>query len=145
MNNNNMRAKTKVKADTGPQRKMIREILIKNFKSIAGLSLELGRFNVLIGENGSGKTNILEAIALGGATAANKLDNEFLASRGIRVTHPELMRAAFDPKTKNEEIFLEYIAEDKDTATFRLKNDNQPYSKWVDVEREKAKKDIYFN
>lgn len=140
-----MRAKTKVKADTGPQRKMIREILIKNFKSIAGLSLELGRFNVLIGENGSGKTNILEAIALGGATAANKLDNEFLASRGIRVTHPELMRAAFDPKTKNEEIFLEYIAEDKDTATFRLKNDNQPYSKWVDVEREKAKKDIYFN
>ena len=135
-----MRAKTKVKADTGPQSKMIREILIKNFKSIAGLSLELGRFNVLIGENGSGKTNILEAIALGGATAANKLDNEFLASRGIRVTDPELMRAAFDPKTKNKEIFLEYIAEDKDTATFRLKNDNQPYSKWVDVEREKDKR-----
>ncbi len=70
MNNNNMRAKTKVKADTGPQNKMIRKIIIKNFKSIAGLSLELGRFNVLIGGNGSGKTNILEAIALGSAAGS---------------------------------------------------------------------------
>lgn len=133
-----MRAKTKVKVDTGPQNKMIREIIIKNFKSIAGLSLELGRFNVLIGENGSGKTNILEATALGSAAAANKLDNEFLGSRGIRVTDPELMRAAFDPKTKNEEISLAYVT-DKGNAVFNLKNDNQPYSKWVDVEREKDK------
>ncbi|MCX6583233.1 MAG: AAA family ATPase [Candidatus Aminicenantes bacterium] len=121
---------------------MIREIIIKNFKSIPELSLELGRFNVLIGENGSGKTNILEAIALGGAAAANKLDNEFLSSRGIRVADPELMRAAFDPKTKNEEISLEYADIDEAKVTFRLKNDNQPYSKWVDVEREKAEKNL---
>ena len=29
------------------------------------------------------------------AAAANKLDNEFLASRGIRVAEPRFMRAAF--------------------------------------------------
>ena len=76
---------------------------------------------------------------MGSAAAANKLDNEFLSSRGIRVADPELMRSAFDPKTKNEEISLEYIFEDEEKAAFKLKNDNRPYSKWVDVEREKDK------
>lgn len=52
---------------------MIKEITIKNFKSVQELILPLSRFNVLIGSNGSGKSNILEAIAFGGATA-NKLE-----------------------------------------------------------------------
>ena len=42
---------------------MINEILIKNFKSVDELTLELGRFNVLIGENGSGKSTLLKIIA----------------------------------------------------------------------------------
>lgn len=116
---------------------MIKEILIKNFKSIDELNLDLGRFNVLIGENGSGKTNILEAIAFGGAAAANKLDNEFLGSRGIRVTSPEFMRAAFSSKTKNKEIFLKFVIDENFTASFILKNDNKPYSKWIDAEQKK--------
>jgi predicted ATPase len=74
---------------------MIQKISIKNFKSVHSNDMELGRFNVLIGENGSGKSNILEAIAFGGAAAVNLLDNEFLASRGIRVTRPELIFSAF--------------------------------------------------
>ena len=41
---------------------MIQEIRIKNFKSVQKLKLELGRVNVLIGANGCGKSNILEAI-----------------------------------------------------------------------------------
>ena len=61
---------------------MIRRITIENFKSID--RLELGRVNVFISENGCGKSNILEAIGFGAAAAANKLDHEFLVSRGIR-------------------------------------------------------------
>jgi AAA15 family ATPase/GTPase len=121
---------------------MIKRITIKNFKSIDELKLELGQFNVLIGENGSGKTNILEAIALGGAAAANKLDNEFLSSRGIRVTSPEFMRAAFSPGAKNKEIFLEFTGADDSIAHFRLKNDNKPYSKWIDAEQESVEKEL---
>lgn len=75
---------------------MIREIQIKNFKSIRELTLELGRVNVLIGENGGGKSNILEAIALASAASQDKLGNEFLAARGIRATEPRFMRAAFE-------------------------------------------------
>ncbi|MDM8528522.1 AAA family ATPase [Anaerolineales bacterium HSG24] len=37
---------------------MIKQIRIENYKSIQKLKLELGRITVLIGENGSGKTNI---------------------------------------------------------------------------------------
>jgi len=79
---------------------MISEIHIENFKSIAKLSLNLGPVTVLIGENGSGKSNILEAIAFAAAAAAGKLDDEFLYTRGIRVTDKEWMRSAFvGPKT----------------------------------------------
>ena len=74
---------------------MIRKVGINNYKSIPALTLDLGRITVLIGANGSGKSNILEAIALGSAAAQSKLDNEFLISRGIRVTATRFMRAAF--------------------------------------------------
>lgn len=75
---------------------MIRQIQVQNFKSILNMKLELGRFNVFIGENGCGKSNILEALTLAAATAAGKADPEFLYSRGVRVTEPEWFRPAFE-------------------------------------------------
>jgi predicted ATPase len=80
---------------------MIREIQIENFKSIPSLKMELGRFNVLIGANGCGKSNILEAIAMGCAAASDKLDNEFLGNRGIRVSENELMISGFNGGRKD--------------------------------------------
>jgi energy-coupling factor transporter ATP-binding protein EcfA2 len=80
---------------------MISEIKIQNFKSIQDLNLKLGRVTVLIGENGSGKSNILEAIAFAGCAATDKLDDVYLAPRGIRVTEDPWMVSAF-PKTEVE-------------------------------------------
>lgn len=74
---------------------MISEIQIHDFKSIQDLVLKPGRVTVLIGENGSGKSNILEAIAFAAGASANKLDPEFLANRGIRVAEDTWMRSAF--------------------------------------------------
>lgn len=74
---------------------MIREIRIINYKSITDLTVKPTRLTVLIGANGSGKSNILEAIALASAASQDKLDNEFLISRGIRVTETRFMRSAF--------------------------------------------------
>ncbi len=79
----------------------IKRVHIKNFKSIVDLPLDLAPINVFIGENGSGKSNILEALAFVAAAAANKLDNEFLVSRGIRVTNPRFMRSAFSDAVKD--------------------------------------------
>ncbi|MBP0017049.1 MAG: AAA family ATPase [Cyanobacteria bacterium SBLK] len=108
---------------------MIREVKIQNYKSIESLDLELGRVNVLIGENGCGKTNILEAIALASAAYSDKLDNEFLVSRGIRVTEPQLMRSAFEKENIDKNINVE-ILDDTEHLKFTLKHDNELYSKW---------------
>lgn len=75
---------------------MIDKIEIKNFKSIVDLKIDLGRVNIIIGANGCGKTNILEAISFASAASQDKLDNEFLFNRGIRVTPAEFMYSAFE-------------------------------------------------
>ncbi|MCX9546553.1 AAA family ATPase, partial [Vibrio cholerae] len=83
---------------------MINTIEIKNFKSALDLSLELGRVNVFIGENGSGKSTVLEALTMAGAAESNKLDTEFLELRGIRVTEPKFMYSAFNEINGSEQI-----------------------------------------
>lgn len=111
---------------------MLEKLRIENYKSIDKLELSLGRVNVFIGENGSGKSNILEAIALGAAAVSEKLDNEFLATRGIRVTEPQLMRSAFDKDNLDGEIKLYFYGKDDAKLECLLANRNQPYSKWFD-------------
>src|SRR5436309_12350450 len=95
---------------------MIRKVRVKNYKSIPDLALDLGRVTVLIGANGSGKSNILEAIALASATAQNKLDNEFLISRGIRVTETRFMRSAFDRLPTTREAIKISVTGDNEVA-----------------------------
>lgn len=109
---------------------MIKEIYIENYKSIDKLKLELGRVTTLIGENGSGKSNILEAIAFSAAAAGNKLDDEFLASRGIRETEPELMRAAFDKENLDKGIKISFGANKDIYFQYILQNKNKPYTNW---------------
>ena len=43
---------------------MIRELTIRNFKSLEDVKIELGKLNVLVGPNGSGKTAIIESLLL---------------------------------------------------------------------------------
>ena len=73
---------------------MIRGLKIRNYKSIRNLELELGRVNVIIGENGCGKTNILEAIVYASASTKNALNPEYLG-RQLRLVAPEFMTPAF--------------------------------------------------
>jgi predicted ATPase len=87
---------------------VIKEVAIKNFKSVQDLTLPLSRFNVLIGSNGSGKSNILEAIAFGAAASADKLDNEFLGSRGIRTSEVRLMKSGFSKETLANPIEIKF-------------------------------------
>jgi predicted ATPase len=110
---------------------MIKEICIENYKSIQNLKFELGRVTVLIGENGCGKSNILEAIALSAAAASNKLDNEFLATRGIRETEPQLMRSAFNKEKVTQEIKISFGENEEIYFDYVLQNKNEPYTKWI--------------
>ncbi len=49
------------------KRSGIARISVEGFKSLARQTIELGRLNVLIGANGSGKSALLEAMGLLGA------------------------------------------------------------------------------
>lgn len=90
---------------------MISDISIKNFKSVVDVNLPLGRFNLLIGANGCGKSNILEGIAMGAAASSDKLDYEYFANRGIRVVEPRFMLPAFGDIEKN---MIEVCVTDKE-------------------------------
>jgi predicted ATPase len=59
----------------------IKELEVKGFRSLRHVRWTPGRLNVLIGRNGSGKSNILDACALLRQSALGKL-KEGIASRG---------------------------------------------------------------
>lgn len=49
----------------GPaQRVVVKRLIIKNFKSLRDFNIDLRKFNLVVGPNGSGKTNVIEAIML---------------------------------------------------------------------------------
>ena len=113
---------------------LFRRIMIRNYKSIESESIELGRVNVFIGENGAGKSNVLEAIAFAGAAAANKVDNEFLTARGMRVTSTKLMRSVFKQETNELPIDIKVCDDDSkgspNAIRYTIKNDRESYPTW---------------
>lgn len=121
---------------------MIKSIAIKNFKSVVDLKLELGQFNVLIGENGCGKSNILEGIAFGAAADVNKLDREFFSTRGIRMTEPEFVYSAFDDIESKIVIHVEYTNDN--SSRFELVyNFNSKPAKWEDARKTEEMDEIH--
>lgn len=112
---------------------MIKQLTIKNYKSVVNQSFELGQFNVLIGANGCGKSNILEAIALAALSSSNKLDAELFSGRGIRVTSPALMTSAFEGIRSDQIEIL--VKTEKDVASlFRIRfNEDVKPARWEDV------------
>lgn len=121
---------------------MIEAVEIKNFKSVEELNLELGRVNVFIGENGAGKSTILEAITFVGAAEADRLDDELLALRGIRTVNPQLMRSAFNRDNCNQSIEINIQSKVNSQSTkkkFKLSHDNEMFSEWQ-VEKSYAAK-----
>jgi AAA15 family ATPase/GTPase len=116
----------------------ITRVHIKNFKSIVDLSLDLAPINVFIGENGSGKSNILEALAFAAAAAADKLDNEFLVSRGIRVTEPRFMRSAF-AETANGAVSIDVEADGGLRASYEINTSGDAaYPRWTSMTHKQA-------
>lgn len=74
---------------------MITKISIKSFKSIENIEIELGHINVFVGANGSGKSNLLEAIGVLSAAADGKVTDQTLLQRGVRPGVPKLYKSAF--------------------------------------------------
>lgn len=118
---------------------MITELSIKNYKSILDDTIQLSNVNVLIGENGSGKTNFLEAVAMLSAAKSNRLDISGLSDRGVRVTKPNLTVSSFLGKKQKKEIEIEVLIKtksDKNPSKMNCKlsstKEDDIYAQWVD-------------
>lgn len=108
---------------------MIQHIKIENYKSIPSLELDLGRVNVLVGENGCGKTNILEAVALGAAVSDDTMVADgFLAFKGVRVTDPHLMFSGFEEAKEDVKVTF---SEDAGTFPLRIIHIDDPGEYWL--------------
>lgn len=92
---------------------MFDKIEIKGFKSIVNDTIELGRVNVFIGENGCGKSNILEAIAYLSATITlPELSDNLLFEKGVRLAKPNLVVSSFqDIDVEKSKLNLFYKSE----------------------------------
>ncbi|WP_195475079.1 MULTISPECIES: AAA family ATPase [Bacteroides] len=112
---------------------MINKIRIRNFKSIVDLTLDLGRVNVIIGANGCGKTNILEAITFASMAGQDKLGNEYLFNRGVRITAPQYMMNAFDDANNNVPIQIDVEGDNKAASTNACILYNESKKEWFNI------------
>ena len=78
---------------------MLDNLRVRTFKSLDDVTVELGLVNVFIGTNGSGKSNLLEALGILSAAADGKVDDQALLARGVRPGLPSLYKSAFPAKS----------------------------------------------
>lgn len=58
---------------------MIKRLHVKNYKSFKEMEVELGKFNVIIGPNASGKSNFIELLKF---ISSKEFFDEFLTKLG---------------------------------------------------------------
>ena len=90
---------------------MLNTISIQSFKSLEDVSVDFGIVNVFIGANGSGKSNLLEAVGVLGAAANGRVDDEALLRRGVRLGLPALYKSSFKGSRQPSEIKLISVTE----------------------------------
>ena len=81
---------------------MITKISITAFKSLENVEIDLGNLNIFVGANGSGKSNLLEAIGVLSAAADGKVNDQTLLQRGVRPGVPKLYKSAFPSSGKQQ-------------------------------------------
>lgn len=86
---------------------MLTELHVEGFKSLQSARVQLGTVNVFIGANGSGKSNLLEALGVVGAAAFRAVEPEALRYRGVRPGLPALYKSSFSHKRIRRIITIE--------------------------------------
>lgn len=122
---------------------MIEFVSIKNFKSITTLPLELGNVNVFIGANGSGKSNILEAIGMVAAERSSFIEVNNMIQKGVRIAKPDLTISSFYGQPANNTIEIELIT-NREQAKYKVKNSvpKDIYSPWLATYSVREKQDV---
>lgn len=109
----------------------ISRLHVQGYKSLADVSVDLGQVNVFIGANGSGKSNLLEAIGLASAAAFGSVEPESLRYRGVRRGAPSLYKTAFKGARRIRRLITLDVF--SDAAEYKVGLDNpisSPSPKW---------------
>ncbi len=127
----------------------IKTIQIDSYKSIVNDKINLGRFNVFIGVNGCGKTNVLEALATVGAERGNDLTFDGLYSRGVRIARPDLIMSSFLNSSQKSSIDINLSFEKDDIleeykCSLSPTNLNDIYTKWINLYEEELYPELMF-
>lgn len=93
---------------------MITKFRVESFKSLESLEVELGQVNVFVGANGSGKSNLLEAVGVLSAASFGLVDDESLLRRGVRPGVPQLYKSAFPHKISERRPHIFFSAENSE-------------------------------
>ena len=83
-------------------RQVLETLTVRTFKSLEDVTVDLGLVNVFIGANGSGKSNLLEALGVLSAASDGKVDDQSLLARGVRPGLPALYKSAFPGRPGNK-------------------------------------------
>jgi predicted ATPase len=68
---------------SGSTAPFLKRVKIRNYKSLANCDVELGPLNVLVGRNGSGKSNFLDALSFVADALRTSLDHAIKARGGV--------------------------------------------------------------
>lgn len=100
---------------------MIKRVSVQSFKSLENVEVELGNLNVFVGANGSGKSNLLEAIGVLSAAADGRVTDQTLKNKGVRPGVPKLYKSAFPSSSIRPHISFSANSEG---ALFRVSLNN---------------------
>ena len=113
---------------------MLTSIGIQGFKSVHSQVLELGQVNVFIGANGSGKSNLLEAVGMLSAAADGRVDADHLLRRGVRHGVPGLYKTSLKGMEQSA-IVLKADGSWNDVGTdYEVTFDNSSSGTWIYVQ-----------
>lgn len=73
----------------------LKKIYVGNFKSLYNASFEPGKVNVFIGANGAGKSTILEAVGLLSAAMTDRVNDNSLQRKGVRLSAASMYKSRF--------------------------------------------------
>ena len=108
---------------------MISRLEIKGFKSLVDVSIELGAVNVFIGANGSGKSNLLEAVGFLSAVISGGLEAESIRYRGVRLGNPFTFCSSL--KASHSKSITIKVADDRSSYSADFAPNEKQSAKWT--------------
>ena len=103
----------------------IKRVVLKNYKSIAACDVQLQPLTFLVGRNGSGKSNFLDALRFVADALNTSLDHALRARGGIDDVRHRL------PKHSNFNIGLEFTLPNSATGYYAFKIESRSRGRYV--------------